>query len=342
MKPVKPVGTPDEARKTAAAKRAAAAHTKRSTVSEKTVTKEGACPGPYRTRSEDVPADDRRAPDERVLREPEVLVCPRSLTSPSPPFPMSTRPFSATARPEAGKYPRARRAEAGLQPSLEPHGIHSKVSPLTDADRAKILAGVSRRVHGVFASPKNRGPVPWSRREQRDLMHLLEVDGRILTYQVAPEQVEYLLDGKSNKHLPAFRVRTRSGEAILDVFSGADGHSDARARKLAALTDIYADRGIPYRAFAASQITMEPRFGNAKWLLRERAYQPDAEEALLLTATLTKRGGSTVEELRAALPGVANLHGVLGAMVVRGLISADLSALRPEAIRISLRKEATR
>jgi len=248
----------------------------------------------------------------------------------------------ATAWQEAGKYPRAKRAEAGLRPSLAAHGIYSKVSPLEEADRAKLLAGVSRRVHGIFASPKNRRPMPWSKREQRDLMHLLELDGRILAYEVAPEKVEYVIDGKPREHLPAFRVRTRCGDAVLDAFPGSAEVSEARARKIAALTEIYADRGIPYRAFTSSQITLEPRFSNAKWLLRERAYLPDAGETLLLTEVLTGQDGATVAKLRAALPKMANLHGVLGAMAIRGLISVDMSAPRPEAMRVSLRAKGAR
>jgi hypothetical protein len=214
----------------------------------------------------------------------------------------------------------------------DPMGIASRIRPVDRATRERIASGLSRRVHGVFASTKNGCSIPWSSRTQRDLMSLLETDANVLEYQAAPEQVEFVHNNTDCLHVPAFRVRTQRGSAIIDV---RPPDTAARAAIFPVLASIYAERGIPYRAFSRPQILTEPRFSNARWVLACRAYQPSDSDRLHVVRALSC-GPRTLGELAAELPHVPNVAAAVCAMAVDCGVALDLSAAQPEDITASL------
>jgi hypothetical protein len=241
-------------------------------------------------------------------------------------------------------YPEIRPADASASPSLRAPltGLPSKVVELDDRDRALIVRGLSRRVHGVFASMKNRRSMPWSTREQRDLMCLLEVDPAILSYEAWPEQVSYVLDGRQERRTPACRARLRQGDAVFDAFPTSGAGTETRLRVVAALAGAYADRGIPYRALTGAEIRTEPRFSNATWILSRRGYEPTEREVLLVTGELSLGGRPSVAEIAARLPGVADVGSVLAWMVLRRHVAMNLSAAEPSGMTARLHGEGFR
>lgn len=213
--------------------------------------------------------------------------------------------------------------------SLSQRGIVSQVTPLDHDARRELTKGIARRVHGVFASIKLGRSVPWRTRDQRDLMCLLEVDPDVLSYEDSPEQVSFVLDGRQRTHVPAFRVQMRRGTAILDVSSASGRTSDV-------LAGVYAERGVPYRSLRGKDIRLEPRFGNASWILARRAHQPSQEAVLLVVGALSAREKWTVAELEAELPQVRHVASVVCAMAIRCLLALDLSAPEPLGMPVSL------
>ena len=214
--------------------------------------------------------------------------------------------------------------------------MSSWVGPLDTAARAARENGVSRRVHGLVASRKNACPMRWSTTEQRDMMVLLELDPAVLSYETAPEMVRFTVGGRSREHVPAFRAATRRGPVMLDTFP-ARGRSDERRLLLvAALTEIYAARGVPYRACDGGQIRLEPRFGNARWIRSRSWHRPTQAEIFLVTGALTAEDHRTIASLQSELPRVADVGAVVGAMAVAGQLVLDLSAAKPADIVVSM------
>ena len=224
----------------------------------------------------------------------------------------------------------------------EKSGVVSTIVPVDAQMRAVLQKKVSRRVHGVFASPKNGRSVSWRTRDQCDLMSLIEVDPAVLSYESEVERVSFVLDGRLHNHVPAFRARMARGVIVLDALSSQGADSPGRKRLVGALTEAYADRGIPYRALSGSDIRTEPRFGNARWVLARRAYQPTAHDILSVTGALSGADRLTVAMLRTKLPGVAEIVSVVCAMAVGRSVTLDLSAAVPEDMAVSLNTGETR
>ena len=173
-------------------------------------------------------------------------------------------------------------------------------------------------------------------------MHLLELDPAVVAYRAKPEQVEYVLDGKKYRHIPSFRAVTERGDIILDVLSDESATSDARKLRTAALTIAYRRQGERYRALPGREVRLQPRFGNACALLRERAYRPGPDETLHLVELLTRKPVATVGEIRTALPQSPNPVGLVCSMAIAGKVGLDMSAGCRDQVRVSLRKGAVR
>jgi hypothetical protein len=210
-------------------------------------------------------------------------------------------------------------------------GIPAAIGPLDEAAIARRENGVSQRVHGVFASAKNDASIRWSTPEQRDFM-----DPYVTAYTTAPEMVRFNLDGRRHEHVPAFAATVRQRRAILDVFPGRGRGVALRTGLIGALTSIYADRGIAYRAVNGRDIRLEPRFGNAKWIRSRSWHHPTQEEIFLVTGALTAEDHRTIAALQAELPQVADVGAVVGAMAVARHLHLDLSASEPDQIVVSL------
>jgi hypothetical protein len=189
---------------------------------------------------------------------------------------------------------------------------------------------------GLFASAKNARSIPWKTFASRDLMCLLETDAHVQSYEPSPECVSFVLDDITRRHVPSFRVRMGQGTAILDALVNVGGSGDRQRRTTEALAEIYADRGIPYRALSIGDIRLQPRFGNAKWILARRGYHTSEREELLVVGELSVQDRLTIAYLEAALPAVENVAAVVCAMAVQGHLTLDLSAPAALDMRVSL------
>ncbi len=216
------------------------------------------------------------------------------------------------------------------------HDIPSRLDSLADKERSALLSGLSRRVHGIFASTKNSQPVPWRTRDEEDAMFLLEVDPGVLSYEAVPERISFTLDGKPGQRIPSFRIQTRRGAAVIDIFPATGASSEHRHALISTLTEIYADRGTPYRALTGHDIRLQPRFGNAQWIVDRGAHQGGERDELLVVGALSVDNRRTVAELASDLLGVEHVDACVCAMTVRRLLRMDLSASDPREMSVSL------
>jgi hypothetical protein len=191
---------------------------------------------------------------------------------------------------------------------VETPGITSRLGDVDPATRREIQRSLSKRVHGVFASRKNRKPIPWRNRDEQSLFALLEIDPAVRSFEAMPEKVTFYLNGKQAVHVPSVRVITNNGMAILDVARAGGGMAEAMAK-------IYAGRGITYRAVGARSLHVLPRRSNAEWILTFRGLPVGA-----LGRSLT----------------IAEPHATLCAMALDGRLSLDLAASSPFEMRAAL------
>lgn len=216
------------------------------------------------------------------------------------------------------------------------HGhLAANIGPLIADDWAKIARQMAKRVNGVVASKKNDCCVPWRNSAERDLMHLLEVDTNVVSYEAVPERVDFVIDGIPRHHLPAVRVVTEQAVVMMDVFRDTGPGARERAEIARVMREVYAEQGIHYRALSPTEVRLQPRLGNAIHVLgyRGRRIQPD--EQLQIMEVLSRRGGSvTIAELQGALGEVAN---TAFPMAIRRTVRIDLSAAETSQMRVSLR-----
>lgn len=213
--------------------------------------------------------------------------------------------------------------------------VSARVEPLRQDDWALLARLQAKRTHGVFASHKNDRPMPWRNRHERDLMRLLEVDGHVESYVSLPERVNFTVDGVHRHHFPSVRALTERGTIMLDVMRDDDDMAETRAQLADIIGDIYASRRIRYAALSPRQVRVEPRFSNVLHVLSFRGRRFEQGDELRLVEALSRRGGTAA---------IADLHAVLGEaayaafpMVIRRSLNVDLSALEPNALRVSLR-----
>lgn len=221
-----------------------------------------------------------------------------------------------------------------LYPNSTLVGVVSHIAPLSTRERSEIVGGLAKRVHGVFASRKNHRSLPWRTHEEQDLFRLLEVDSSVHGFQAMPERVTYEQNGQHRSHVPAARAFTKHGSVVLDAFP--DHAMDRRTKLIRLLTDVYADRGIPYRALSSKSLRLLPRMDNAKHVLAHRCLHVPAGVDLAIQSTLTGRDSLTIGEIAQELGHIADIAGVVCAMAIDGDLVLNLSALAPSEMRVSL------
>lgn len=207
-------------------------------------------------------------------------------------------------------------------------GIVSTLDAVDPATRREIQRSLSKRVHGVFASRKNRKPLPWRNRHEHGLFGLLEIDPAVRSFEAMPEKVSFLLNGVPASHVPSVRVVTTTGMAILDV-----ARSGGRLAK--AISAIYAGRGIAYRAIDTRCLHVLPRRLNADWILSYRGYEPTPTAVMEVTKALSRVDDRTIAALGKALD-VPEPHATVCAMALDGRLSLDLTASSPLEMRAAL------
>lgn len=212
--------------------------------------------------------------------------------------------------------------------SVETPGITSRLVAVDPATRREIQRSLSKRVHGVFASSKNRQPIPWRNRDERSLFGLLEIDPAVRSFEAMPEKVAFFLSGKPVVHVPSVRAMTTSGMAILDV-----ARSGGRMAK--AMASIYSTRGIAYRAIDARTLHLLPRRTNADWILTYRGFEPTPAGIIAVTKALSRSDSLTIGELGRKLD-VAEPHATICALALGGRLALDLSASTPVEMRATL------
>ncbi len=216
-------------------------------------------------------------------------------------------------------------------------GIPSKVSPLSRSDQAEITRGLAKRVHGFFASRKNRKSLAWRSHYEHDLFRLLEVDPSVVSFEALSARVTYKVGASERSHVPAAVVKTVRGTIILDAFS--DDTVQRRRDFIARIISIYAARHLSYRVLRASQLNVLPRMDNARFILGYRDVVTTQETAFPVLHLLTTRAQMNLRDIEMAVPGGS---AVACALAMEGRIALDLSAVQPMMMMAQLNRGGAR
>lgn len=180
----------------------------------------------------------------------------------------------------------------------------------------------NRAIRGYVVSLKNGGtPIPWATTLEQDLMHLFEVDARIVSYARHPEQVRILVDGAIQERLIDFAVSTARGTTRLTLLPNRNPPSGA---VVAALADHCARRGLAHAALSEAAIRAQPRLSIAKALLGFRLVEP-SEAFLIAAIEAVGRGARTLDDLERALPAWPHARANICAAALRGRLTLDMT-----------------
>lgn len=212
--------------------------------------------------------------------------------------------------------------------------LAARIQPMPKNQIQQIVRGLTRRCSGFVTSRKNDASMPWRAREERDLMCIFELDHGILSYGSLCEEVEFVLDGKHHRVVPAARAWTTRGPMAFDVLRSDGPASNARQRVIDAVADTYAAAGIGYRCIDRQAVRLEPRRSNVAYARSYKGIEPDDQARLAILELLSIEGSAwDIASLRDRLG--AEADGLFHLAMLR-VLRLDLSASEPTAMRVSL------
>lgn len=188
----------------------------------------------------------------------------------------------------------------------------------------KVITRRTKRVVGLFPSPKNGRQVAWESLLERDYCMLLELDPEVRAYRSQPERMALFVDGVRRWHVPDFLVTDRRGDAFHEVKPARKAQKpDVRSRLLAAAAAA-AERGLGYRVVTEEDIRRLPRLDNVKLVCR---YLGVEVTQLLRYDVLTRvlRAPTTVGALAGDLREQGGFATVMG-LVASGTVVVDMNA----------------
>jgi hypothetical protein len=204
----------------------------------------------------------------------------------------------------------------------------------------ELTTTLARRVHGIHASIKTGRAVPYRSLLERDLLHLLETDPSVISFQHWPEKVTVLVNGMPQPHIPAVRATLGSKKSVvLDAVSTRHGTDHTWAALASAVRRAYAERGVCYRVMNQREVRTEPRMSNVRRILEARGAHVPAATLLTAEELLSRGDGQhTVAEVEGALTGMPGARDAVFQLALHGRVDLDASAAVPGAMRARLRQ----
>lgn len=233
------------------------------------------------------------------------------------------------------------------KPSATPiwRGSVREAEPL----RATIKRVRRSRAHGFIALPGGQNK-PWFTEPQRDLMCLLALDPSVSSFETRPVTFRFPIDAKQVDHTPDFQIERIGERAYVDIVNGPnkkqhahpeqDKHREREeTRKLIAraMEHECAARGCKYIRTSPAQIYLQPRFDNAREILRFMSVHPDEELTFRVIDAISRTGGaSTLGRLEHELGGGDDVVPGLFALTLRRVLQLDLGIPLSSDTRVDL------
>ncbi|MEJ1979044.1 MAG: hypothetical protein WDN49_25885 [Acetobacteraceae bacterium] len=221
-------------------------------------------------------------------------------------------------------------------PHLSEEIVAAHFAPLTSDDRKRILRNMTQTVSGSFSSLLEDASLPWQNMRELEALSLFELDHRVDAIEMRPERVTVSVGDQAVTRIPAFRLRSGTSVAVIDVLPDTRVADPERGALTGALKRAYAMRGIKYEVLRHADVRAEPRLRNARRVLRGRRYEPELETELAVISVLSFGSGHSVGSVVAAVPNHVNVREVVYSLAARHRVAIDLWAHRPEDMAVRL------
>lgn len=215
----------------------------------------------------------------------------------------------------------------------------------TEPDHEIVRRVRRERAHGTFPSRKSGTGLAghmWFTEAERDCMHLLEADPRVVSYRPRPGRLVLNVDGERREHRPSFLVSDGVRRVVLDVVETPRDNEgrplplgDPRPDLTAELRERLRDRGFGYQVWTRARIRLQPRFDVACGLVRFIAVEPRPEDEVRAEGAIVAAGGVARWGAVEAALGGQDTRARLSALVLAGVVGVDMSA--PLSARTAVR-----
>lgn len=153
-------------------------------------------------------------------------------------------------------------------------------------------------------------------------VELLELDPAVRNFVEQPARLAYADGQKRRSTIPDFFVEWESGCAFVEIKWEQEASNSKNEARWPLIGAAFNELGFNYLVVTERTILREPRSSNLATLLRLRRQDPPAQEIIDLVRGDDFRHLRSLEEVRAAHPGVDEVD--LLRLVSRGILRVDL------------------
>ncbi|MET0103254.1 MAG: TnsA endonuclease N-terminal domain-containing protein [Sedimenticola sp.] len=181
--------------------------------------------------------------------------------------------------------------------------------------------------NGRFPSFKMGRSIDYESPVESDFLFLAEFDRDVIAIWEQPETVEIVINGKSRKKTPDFKLLMRDGSVqIHEVKPEKKANEPENQLAFRLLASLYAERGQTYQVSVDTDIRTEPRLGNIKRLARYRKVIADRLRYLWLSQLLDEVGAVTIVELEQGVHGQVLSKAMIFGAIFRGELEVDIDS----------------
>lgn len=137
----------------------------------------------------------------------------------------------------------------------------------------KVVKRSNARCTSKFPSWKMGGMVHCESNNERNCMLLLDLCPDAISYFSQPCLIKYVMDGKQCLHYPDILVKTKSGQALLEVKTKREASRPETAKRTELLARQLPAHGYSYHLVLAEDLANPIRLANAE-IIKSLGYHP--------------------------------------------------------------------
>lgn len=188
-----------------------------------------------------------------------------------------------------------------------------------------VVLRSSARPKGKYPSWKMRRMLQWESENELNAFRLLDCDPEVTRFSEQPCEVIYVLDGQSRSHYPDVLVEKDGQRELWEVKPESEAEEPEVVTRTTLLVLGLPFWGYTYRVVLANHLAMQPRQGNACFLLGFGRRAVTECEQEFIRRVFTRRGSLLWSD---ACRGEYGPRGreILCNLVLRGVLTFDLNS----------------
>jgi hypothetical protein len=180
--------------------------------------------------------------------------------------------------------------------------------------------------------------IQWESENELNAFRLLDCDPDVTCFNEQPCEVMYVLDGKVRSHFPDILVEKKGRKELWEVKPESQAQELDVVTRTALLVQGLPLWGYTYRVVLAKDLAMQPRQGNASFLLGlGRRAVTDCEQEFIRRA-LARHGSLLWSDACSGEYGPMG-RAIFCNLVLRGVLTVDLKLPISPSTRFVARKE---